>query len=156
MHAFKISSRPSSLLLFAIVFWGETNRTGLSQLFLKIDGLKNFANFTEKHQCWSLFLIKLHAWRRLQHRCFPVNFEILQNIEYLFYRTPPVVASEQTQEISVVHCMAKGFFWWFSTSLPWLSNIMLNLLSKNSFNIFIVAQVEHAVILLLSYIVDCE
>ena len=27
--------------------------------------LKNFANFTEKHLCWSLFLIKLYAGRRL-------------------------------------------------------------------------------------------
>ena len=32
--------------------------------------LKNLANFTGKHLCWSLFLIKL----RLQHKCFPVKF----------------------------------------------------------------------------------
>ena len=31
--------------------------------------LKNFANFTGKHMCWTLFLKK-----RLQHRCFPVKF----------------------------------------------------------------------------------
>ena len=30
-------------------------------MFLKIGALKKFANFTEKHQCWSLFLIKLQA-----------------------------------------------------------------------------------------------
>ena len=32
---------------------------------VKKDGLKNFANFTGKHLCWSLFLI---------HTCFPVKF----------------------------------------------------------------------------------
>ena len=30
---------------------------------IKIGHLKNFANFTEKHLCWSLFLIKLQAFR---------------------------------------------------------------------------------------------
>ena len=32
-----------------------------SQMFLKIDVLRNFASFTRKHLCWSLFLIKLQA-----------------------------------------------------------------------------------------------
>ena len=139
LHSDKVSSSPSLPLLFAIVFWGETNRSALSQLFLKIDVLNNFVNFTGKHQCWSLFLIKLQAWMRLQHRSFPVKFV---KFWIPFYRTYPVVASEQTQEISVVHCVTKGFFWWFSTSLPWLSNIMLNLLSKSSFDIFIVVQAK--------------
>ena len=30
-------------------------------MFLKIDVLKNFASFTRKHLCWSLFLIKLQV-----------------------------------------------------------------------------------------------
>ena len=45
--------------------------------------LKNFAIFTGKHLCWSLILIKLQALmpsnfskKRLQHRCFPMNFAI--------------------------------------------------------------------------------
>ena len=71
-----------------------------SQMFFKIDVLKNFANFTGKHLCWSLFLIQLQAWRvatlfkkRLQHSCFPVKFA-------KFFRTPffnkpfPVVPCE--------------------------------------------------------------
>ena len=33
--------------------------------------LKNFSIFTGKQLCWSLFLMKLQAWRL--HRCFPVN-----------------------------------------------------------------------------------
>ena len=45
------------------------------QMFFKTGVLKNFAIFTKKHQCWSLFK-KLQAWRpakRPQHRCFYVN-----------------------------------------------------------------------------------
>ena len=50
--------------------------------------LKNFANFTEKHLCHSLFFNKFagfQAWnfikKWLQHKCFPVNFA-------KFFRTP--------------------------------------------------------------------
>ena len=52
--------------------------------------LKKFGNFTGKHLCWSLFLIKLQAQslvkKRLQHWRFPVKFaeflrtSILKNI----------------------------------------------------------------------------
>ena len=52
--------------------------------------LKNFAIFTGKQQCWSLFLIKLQTGtfikKRLQQSCFPVNIvkssrtPILKNI----------------------------------------------------------------------------
>ena len=52
-----------------------TFRSSRSQMFFKIGVLKNFAIFTEKHLCWSLFLIKLQASRpkRLRQRCFPVD-----------------------------------------------------------------------------------
>ena len=59
------------------------------EVFVKKGVLENFANFTGKHLCWSLFLIKLQGSltkKRLQHRCFPVKFEkilrtpILKNI----------------------------------------------------------------------------
>ena len=36
-------------------------RSSRSQMSLKKDVLKNFANFTGKHLFWSLFLIKLHT-----------------------------------------------------------------------------------------------
>ena len=49
-------------------------------VFFKQNFLKNFAIFTGKHLCWSLFLINLQASRiatllkkGLQHRNFPVN-----------------------------------------------------------------------------------
>ena len=52
----------------------EKYRSSRSQIFLKIGVLKNFANFTEKHLCSSLFLIKLQALRRESNTCFPVKF----------------------------------------------------------------------------------
>ena len=58
-----VSSSPNLPLLFAIVFWGDKNRGSLRQMFFIVDVLKNFANITEKYQCWSLFLIKSQAWR---------------------------------------------------------------------------------------------
>ena len=39
------------------------------QMFFKIGVHKNFANFTGKHLCWSLFLKKLQALSK-----FPVTF----------------------------------------------------------------------------------
>ena len=36
-------------------------RNSRSQMFFKIDVLINLTNFTGKHLCWSLFLIKLQA-----------------------------------------------------------------------------------------------
>ena len=43
-----------------------------SQMFYKIDALKNLVMFTEEHLCWRFFLINFIK-KRLQHRCFPVN-----------------------------------------------------------------------------------
>ena len=54
------------------------NKSSHSEIFFKIGVLKNFAIFTGKHLCLSLFLIKLQlcnfAKQRLQHRYFPANF----------------------------------------------------------------------------------
>ena len=51
-----------------------------SDMFSKTGVLKNFAIFTGKNLCWSLFLIEFQDWRptflfkkRLQRRCFSVN-----------------------------------------------------------------------------------
>ena len=69
----------------------------LEAVVCKIGVLKNFANFTGKHLCWSLFLINLQAKalnfikKRLQPGVFCEICEIFQNI--FFYRTPPVAAS---------------------------------------------------------------
>ena len=42
-------------------------RSSLSQMFFQIDVLKSFADFTGKHQCWSL------ASNFIKSRCFPVK-----------------------------------------------------------------------------------
>ena len=68
-------------------------RSSCSQMFFKINGLKNFTNFTGTHLCWSLFLNKVSDLKacnfikkRLQHRCFTEKFAkysgttFLQNI----------------------------------------------------------------------------
>ena len=48
------------------------------EVFYNIKGvLRNFAKFTGKHLCQSLFLLKKRPW----HRCFPVNFaKLLHNL----------------------------------------------------------------------------
>ena len=42
--------------IFFIIF-----RSSCTQMFFKIGVIRNFAIFTGKHLCWSLFSIKLHA-----------------------------------------------------------------------------------------------
>ena len=56
------------------------------KLFCKKGVLRNFANFTGKHLCWSFFFIDLQEVcsfikKRLRHRCFPEEFT-------KFLRTP--------------------------------------------------------------------
>ena len=61
-------------------------------MFFKIGALKIFAIYTRKHLCWSLFLIKLHAWRLAtllkRDSKTGVFLWILQNFkEHIFWRT---------------------------------------------------------------------
>ena len=66
--------------------WSSSSRSSRLQMFFKIRVLKNFEIFTEKPQCWNLFLIKLQAWR-------PVFLWILRNFqEQIFDRIPLVSA----------------------------------------------------------------
>ena len=45
LHSVEVSSSPNSPLLFVIVFWGETNRSSLSQMkFLPATLLKRDSN----------------------------------------------------------------------------------------------------------------
>ena len=67
------TQRKKLLLNFVNLRKGRSSR---SQMFFKVDVLKNFANFTGKHVYCSLFLIKICNFikKRLQHTCFPVKF----------------------------------------------------------------------------------
>ena len=87
-------------------------RSSLSQMFFQIDLLKNFANFTGKHQCWSLASSFIKNSLRTP----------------FFYRS-------------------------FSLSLHWLPYIMLNLITKSSFDISLLFKLQYAAILL---IVNCK
>ena len=62
-----IPRRKSSKWQFTI------SRSYCSQMFFKIHVLKNFAVFTEKHLCWSLFLIKLQAFRQFYQKETPTQ-----------------------------------------------------------------------------------
>ena len=53
-----------------------------SQMFYKINALKNLAIFPGKHLCWRFFLKKFIK-KRLQHRCFPVNIAKFLKIAFL-------------------------------------------------------------------------
>ena len=64
-----------------------------SQMFFKIGVFMNFSIFTGKHLCWSLFLIKLQAFKKeTPAQVFSCEYcEIFKNT--FFNRTPPVAAS---------------------------------------------------------------
>ena len=76
-----------------------TIRSSRSEVFCKKGVLENFAKFTGKHLCQSLFLIKRlrhEAWNFIKKetlaQVFTCEFsEISKNT--FFYRTPPVAAS---------------------------------------------------------------
>ena len=74
---------------------------------------KNFANFTGKHLCWSLFLkrLQVEALQHYQnkHRCFSCEVrEIFQDT--FFYRTPPVAASGDNKSHTRLVTLSKQTF----------------------------------------------
>ena len=63
-----------------------TTRSSRLQMLFKIGVLKNFAIFTGKHPCWSLFKIKLQAWKPFlpKHHLFQeLIYEIQNNLHQL-------------------------------------------------------------------------
>ena len=60
-------------------------------MFYQKGALANFAKFTGKYLCQSLFYNKV-AGLGLWYRCFPLNFVKLLKTSFS-YRTPPVAAS---------------------------------------------------------------
>ena len=91
--------------------WLEMCRTNHSQNSFKIGVLKNFAIFTGKHLCWSLFLIKVQTFRPatlLKRGCnTDVFLGILRNFsKQPFYRTPPIPASKCAHCVHGTDCFA--------------------------------------------------
>ena len=76
-------------------------------MFFKMGVLKSFANFTEKHLCWSLFLKNLQA-EGLQlylKKCLTQVFSCEVSkifAKIFFYKTPPVAASSPPVAASVL------------------------------------------------------
>ena len=65
-----------------------THTEAATKFFMEKAVLKNFAVFTGKHLCWSLFFnkvasLKTFIKKRFRHRCFHVNIPKL----HLFWRT---------------------------------------------------------------------
>ena len=53
-----------TLACFRRRYSGEKDKSSCSHVFFKIDFLEDFAIFTGKYLCWSVFFfIKLHAWK---------------------------------------------------------------------------------------------
>ena len=69
------------------------NRSSCWQMLFKIGALKNFATFTGKHLCWSLFLITQVTLTQL---FFSKYCEIFSNS--FFHGTPPVAAFLQNSD----------------------------------------------------------
>ena len=79
------------------------DRSSCSQMFFKTGVLNNFAIFTGKHLCWSLFMIKLKAWRPttiLKTMTVKQVFFCESSLELFFYRTPLVAAFERKTPVS--------------------------------------------------------
>ena len=77
-----------------LLYFGNTFKSSRSQVFFKIGVLKNFANFTGKHLCWSLLLIELQAWRSKETPTQVFSCKICDIFKStFFYRTPSVAAS---------------------------------------------------------------
>ena len=111
------------------LFWVfEMNRSSRPEVFCKNGVLKNFATFTGKHLCQSLFLIKLQPntcnfikkrlWhrpyacnfikKRLWHRCLPVNFEKFLGTPFFIEQLWWLLLGEiWNQVINVLH---SGYF----------------------------------------------
>ena len=99
----------------SLVFIENICRSSLSQMFIKIGALKYFAIFTGKHLCWSLFSIKLRAFR-----CFPVNIAkflraafFIEHLRWLllqmFYFTL-YLQKDVAKYIVAIHCIIVSFW----------------------------------------------
>ena len=89
--------------------------------------LKNFVIFTGKHLCWSLFLIKLQAYKfiekRLQNWCFPLHVRkflrtsILKNISERLLVIILLVQQFICFRMSIYNYKEKLIFRWRKCSL---------------------------------------
>ena len=100
------------------------------EVLFKKGVLRNFAKFTGKHLCQSFFFNKVAGLRHRWHRCFPVNFVKFPTT--LFYRTPPVAASDQDSivKLSANNKLLVVIFTSFGVC-SWSSSVLLSLFKKS-------------------------
>ena len=88
--------RPSNIAKFLRTsFLQNTSISSRLRMFFQTGVLKTFANFTEKHLCWSRFLKKLQAGSFIKKTPTQViSCEVCKNFKNTFsYSTTPVAAS---------------------------------------------------------------
>ena len=95
--------------------WSGIYRSCRSQMSFKIDVLTNFAIFTGKHQCWSLF--------------FKNSF---------LYRTPLVPASEFLTKLAENNCVENHFSVELFSEISWryFLSLSCNVSKNDSFTSF--------------------
>ena len=86
----KMSSSIPKFLVMLLAHVGKRSNSCL-QMISKTGVFKNFAIFTGKKLCWSLFFIKFQDWRltflfkkRLQRRCFSVDIASFLRTAFFF------------------------------------------------------------------------
>ena len=85
----------ATTVLFVPVGKCSNNR---SQMFCKIDALKNLAIFTGKHLVWRFFLINFIK-KTYQHRCFSVNVAKYLSTAFYIEHIPFII-------------LFRSFMWW--------------------------------------------
>ena len=96
---------------FKYFSWCRSNR---SQILFKTGALNHFPTYTGRTLCWSLFLIRLQAWRpatllkKTSTQVLSCEYcEILKSS--FLYRTPTVSASRGVSEV----CDDKNLWQWY-------------------------------------------
>ena len=71
---------------FSYYYFCILSRSSPTKVFFKKLFFLNFAKFTRKHLCWSLFFSAASSFIKIErpwHRCFPVNFYgLFKNIPF--------------------------------------------------------------------------
>ena len=107
-------------------------RSSRPEVFCKKGVLRNFAKFTGKHLCQSLFFNKVAGLRsatllkkRLWHRCFPVNFA-------KFLGTPFFTEHLRWLLLRFSEMQIDRIYFGLLTSFLWLFSLMLKSVSAVS------------------------
>ena len=108
LHFVKVSCS-NSPPLFAIVFWGETNRSSLSRMFFKLDVLKNFCKFHRKTPVLETLFNKVAGLKETSTQVFSCeNCKIFKNTFFLRNTSGGCFWTKPRNLCGLI--VAKGFF----------------------------------------------